>query len=235
MTSGWAILTGANRPEIATVDSLQRSRIGVSRIGSGSYVMGYVLADERGWLVPSAGLGGAAAGAEGGKQEQKQASPYSDVVVLHTFDKLRAAVNSGEADFFMWEHFTSKRYFDAGEIRRVGEIYTPWSSWKMVASTRLAPGPGQPVDARVEDLLDRLNLGIRHFREHQDEAVRFISTELDYTEEDAREWLKTVRFPDRTHGVDPGVVARTIDVLRKAGVLEAGKAVDGDAMIAKRR
>jgi ABC-type nitrate/sulfonate/bicarbonate transport system substrate-binding protein len=220
---GWAVSTGADRPEIKTVDSLQGGKIGVSRIGSGSYVMGYVLADMRGWLVPTAGVG----------TSKEQGSPYSDTVVLNTFENLRKAVNSGDADFFMWEHFTSKRYYDNGEIRRVGEIYTPWSSWKIVASTRLADG--DKLDPRVEDLLDRLNQGIKHFNGNKEEAVTYISTELDYSEEDAREWLKTVRFPEATQGVNPEVILNTVDILCKAGVLGVGGGVDAPAMIAKQR
>ncbi|KAL2129563.1 hypothetical protein VTI74DRAFT_7612 [Chaetomium olivicolor] len=219
----WAISTGADRPEIRTVDSLQGGKIGVSRIGSGSFVMGYVLADQRGWLLPTAGVGTRA----------EQSCPYSEFVVLNTFENLRKAVNSGEADFFMWEHFTSKRYYDNGEIRRIGEIYTPWSSWKIVASTSLIEG--DKLDTRVDDLLDKLNSGIKHFNENQEEAVKYISTELDYSEEDAREWLKTVRFSERTQGVDPKVIDSTVQILCTAGVLAAGKGVEAPAMIAKRR
>src|SRR4051794_35770264 len=182
--------------------------------------MGYVLADQQDWLLPTTAAGTAA----------ESASPYSEFVVLNTFAKLREAVNSGEADFFMWEHFTSKRYYDSGEIRRVGEIYTPWSSWKIVASTKL-----DKDDGRVEDLLEKLNLGIKHFNENQEEAVKHISTELDYSEEDAREWLKTVRFPERTQGVNPDVVKKTVELLCKAGVLVEGKGMQPDAMIARTR
>ncbi|KAL1839101.1 hypothetical protein VTJ49DRAFT_1869 [Mycothermus thermophilus] len=213
----WAISTGADRPEIQSVDSLQGRKIGVSRIGSGSYVMGYVLADQQGWLSVN----------------KEQASPFSYTVVLNTFEHLRKAVNSGEADFFMWEHFTSKRYYDKGEIRRVGEIYTPWSSWKIVATTGLVDG--DKLDPRVDDLLEKLNLGIKHFNDNQKEAVKFISTELDYSEEDARAWLDTVRFPERTEGVDPAVIIKTVEILRKAGVLAAAGGSDPNAMIAKRR
>ncbi|KAK4239545.1 hypothetical protein C8A03DRAFT_42864 [Achaetomium macrosporum] len=219
----WAVSTGADRAEIKTVDSLQGTKIGVSRIGSGSYVMGYVLADQRGWLIPSAGAG----------TSLEQASPFSDFVVLDTFERLRQAVNAGDADFFMWEHFTSKRYYDKGEIRRLGEIHTPWSSWKIVAATDLVHDNAK--DSRVDDLLDKLNLGIKHFNEHKEEAVQYISTELDYSAEDAREWLKTVRFPERTQGVDEQVISNCVDVLCKAGLLPVGKGVNAAQMIAKQR
>jgi hypothetical protein len=188
----------------------------VSRIGSGSYVMGYVLADQQGWLSPAS------------------PEPYSDTVVLNDFANLRNAVNSGAADFFMWEHFTSKRYYDSGEIRRVGEIYTPWSSWKIVASTRIVGDDGA-YDARVADLFEKLDRGIAHFRENQEEAVRFIYTNLDYSEEDAREWLKTVRFADKTEGVRPEVVRGCVSVLQKAGVLKEGGGRQPEAMIVSRK
>lgn len=205
----WAISTGAKRPEIDSVASLKGGKVGISRVGSGSFVMGFVLADQQGWL-------------EGG------AKPYSDMVVLNTFDKLRAAVNSGECDFFMWEHFTSKRYYDSGEIRRVGEIYTPWSSWKIVASTALPPTRG---NGRVADLLAKLDQGIKHFNENKEEAVKYISTELDYSEADARAWLDTVRFPTKTAAVSLDTIQSCVDTLRKAGVLVQGKGMEAQQMV----
>lgn len=216
----WAISTGTSRAEIQDVNSLKGGKIGVSRIGSGSYVMGYVLADQQGWLSSNA--------TEGEKQE-----PFQDTVVLNTFANLRRAVNDGEADFFMWEHFTSKKYYDSGEIRRVGEIYTPWSSWKIVASTRLIQE--DKLDGRVEELFGKLNEGIKYFNEHLDEAVQFISTELDYSEEDAREWLKTVKFPVDTSGVDLKVVEKTVGLLCKAGVLKEGKGMQPAEMALLKR
>lgn len=193
-------------------------------MGSGSYVMGFVLADHQAWLASSSS-----------GDEKPPAAPYSDFVVLNTFENLRRAVNTGEADFFMWEHFTSKRYYDSGEIRRVGEIHTPWSSWKIVASTALLAGAQDDDDPRLGDLFGKLDRGVRHFNENKEEAVGYISTELDYSEEDAREWLKTVRFPEHTEGVDLSVVEKTVDVLRKAGVLTAGKGLEPAPMIARQR
>jgi ABC-type nitrate/sulfonate/bicarbonate transport system substrate-binding protein len=171
--------------------------------------MGYVLADEQGWLSPSS-------------------APYADFVILQTFDKLRNAVNDGTADFFMWEHFTSKRYYDSGEIRKVGQIYTPWSSWKIVASTSSTQ---LNDDARLKDLFEKLDQGTKYFLDHPEEAVKYISTELDYSEEDAREWLKTVKFADSVAGVNPKVIENCISSLQKAGVLKEGKGMQVQQML----
>lgn len=192
---------------------MKGSKIGISRYGSGSYVMGFVLADIQGWLSPNA-------------------EPPFEFVPLQTFDKLRKAVNDSTADFFMWEHFTSKRYYDSGEIKRVGEIYTPWSSWKIVASTKSIPNLAE--DERLEDVLQKINQGVEHFQKNQDEAVQYISTHLDYSEEDAREWLKTVEFAKDVRKVDSTVVSKTVETLRKAGVLD-GTGLAADKMISVRQ
>ncbi|KAK7959533.1 uncharacterized protein PG986_004387 [Apiospora aurea] len=209
----WAISTGAKRPEISSVASLKNSKVGVSRLGSGSYVMSYVLADQEGWLASTS---------------SSDVGPYKDFVVLQTFDKLRNAVNEGAADFFMWEHFTSKKYYDSGEIRRVGEIYTPWSSWKIVASTNSTK---LAQDERLQDLFQKLDQGVKYFGEHQDEAVEYISTALDYSKEDATEWLKTVQFATETAGVNVEVVENCISILRKAGVLKEGTGMEAKEML----
>lgn len=91
----WAISSGGGRGDVGTVADLQGGKaLGISRFGSGSYVMGYVLAEQEGWLK--------------GEGEE----PF-EWVVLDTFAGLRAAVNGvhaegKRADAFMWEHFTSK-------------------------------------------------------------------------------------------------------------------------------
>jgi len=175
--------------------------------------MGFVLADSQGWLSPSS-------------------PPPFEFIPLQTFQKLRAAVNDSTADFFMWEHFTSKRYYDNGEIKKVGEIYTPWPSWEIVASTSITSNPD---DKRLEDLFGKLDNGIKYFEGHQEEAVKYIGGELDYSEEDAREWLKTVKFAQGTKGVDGGVVEKTVGVLRKAGVITGSGGLGVQEMIGVKR
>jgi len=75
-------------------------------------------------------------------------------------------------------------------------------------------------DSQLEDLFSKIDQGVEYFNGHHDEAVKYISTELDYSEEDAKEWLKTVKFADKTSGVDIKVVEKTVDILKKAGVLK---------------
>lgn len=160
---------------------------------SGSYVMSYVLADQHGWLSESK-------------------SPF-EVVPLGDFAALRNGVNEGDkADFFMWEHFTTKKYYDNGALKRIGEIYTPWPSWMIAAR--------DATDERLEVMAEKLNRGALWFNEQRKESVEHITTTMEYSTEDAEAWIKTVKFTSNVRGVDPETVDSTIKVLQKAGVLD---------------
>ena len=73
---------------------------------------------------------------------------------------------------------------------------------------------------RLDDLFEKLDQGIKHFNNNQDEAVQYITTNLDYSIEDAKAWLATVKFAENTKGVDMETVEKTVNILKKAGVLE---------------
>lgn len=207
----WAISSGANRSDISSAEDLAGKNIGVSRIGSGSYVMSFVLGLQR-----------------------KFSEPYfSDFKVLHNFQNLRDSVNQKyvdedgrkvDSDAFMWEHFTSKKFYDSGEIKRIGEIYTPWPSWVVSVNQKVV----ELKKSAVQSFLAATRQGVAYFLQNQEEAISHISNALPYTPEDAREWMKTVKF-NESIGVNPinweTVVKNTSDVLKTAGVIPSEEVV----------
>ncbi|KAF3990119.1 hypothetical protein FT663_01491 [Candidozyma haemuli var. vulneris] len=204
----WAISSGIDREDVTKPEDLAGKRIGVSRIGSGSYVMSFVLGLQLNFPTPY----------------------FSDFPILSNFKNLRDAVNQKyseegtpkHAEAFMWEHFTSKKYYDSGEIKRIGEIYTPWPSW--VVTVRK-----ETNTETVKKFLGAVNKGIAYFLQNPDEAVKHISTNLDYSAEDAKEWLKTVKFNEQLGEKEidwERVVSNTTKVLKTAGVLEEKPEVD---------
>lgn len=198
----WAISSGVDRTDVTKPEDLAGKRIGVSRIGLGSYVMSFVLGLKLNFPTPY----------------------FSDFPVLSNFKNLRDAVNKNfsedgtpkHAEAFMWEHFTSKKYYDSGEIKRIGEIYTPWPSW--VVTLRKGTDTEE-----VKKFLSAVRKGIAYFLQNPEAAVKHISTNLDYSAEDAREWLKTVKFNEQLGEKEidwERVVLNTAKVLETAGVLE---------------
>ncbi|ODV88674.1 hypothetical protein CANCADRAFT_57809 [Tortispora caseinolytica NRRL Y-17796] len=184
----WVVSTGGRRD--VTMDSLANgATIGISRIGSGSHVMASVLKEQSKWPVDPT------------------------FKVLGTFEQLRNGVNDSSADIFMWERFTSKKYLDSGEIKEIGEIYTPWPSWVIVASKSVQESEYIPC-------LEAIDKGINYFDNNKDEAVAYIAENLDYSLEDATTWLGTVQFNTPTvKGIDKAVVEKTAKTLLNAGVV----------------
>lgn len=142
--------------------------------------------------------------------------------ILDNFKNLRDGVNQtgsvAPCDAFMWEVFTTKKYYDNKEIKQIGQIYTPWPSWVVTASTESIESNKDAISG----FLASVNEGIEYFNNHHDEAVEYISSNLDYSAEDARAWLQTVTFVKDTTTVDPALVDTTISILKSAGVLTDG-------------
>lgn len=170
--------------------------------------MSYVLADSRGWLDPSSSK-----------------DPF-DVVPIGDFAALRKAVNEDKAEFFMWEHFTTRKYWENGEVKHIGDIETPWPSWVIAARESAKPS--------LADMMEKINQGIAHFKQQPNEAVEYITSNMHYSKADAEEWMKGVRFPDDVRGVSREMVNDTIQILLKAGVLK-GDAIGPEHMISVER
>ncbi len=98
----WGVHVAAAAPYQQIAD-LQDKVFAVSRLGSGSHLMAYVLAQHHGW------------------------SPERlRFEIVSNLDGARQALAQGVADGFLWEQFTTQPWVDAGEFRRVGVIDTPW-------------------------------------------------------------------------------------------------------------
>ncbi|OOF94361.1 hypothetical protein ASPCADRAFT_208875 [Aspergillus carbonarius ITEM 5010] len=217
----WAIVTGREREDIHAVADLKDKRVGVSRLGSGSHIMSFVLAQQQGWKPDSL-----------------------STVPLGPFQALRNGVTGHDAEhpeqapnptaeFFMWEHFTTKPYFHATEnkpnppLKKIGEIYTPWPSWMVVAST--SSFSDLELDGKLQQLLKLLDQGIKDFEADLAQVVTLLGTgELgcNYGEEDAKEWLKDVKFTSTTRGVQRKVIEGVVDVLKVAGVIDTSMTND---------
>ncbi|KAI8092891.1 uncharacterized protein BX664DRAFT_96626 [Halteromyces radiatus] len=195
----WAISTGQESRH-HSVDSLHKSNCGISRYGSGSQIMAYVLADQQGWL------------------NNKKTGEHSDApmnfTVLNNFKAMRDSVNDGSTDFFMWELFTTKPYHDSKEVRCIGKITPPWPAFMFAAHVDVLDAPELP---RVLNAIQKATT--LFMEQKEDESVKHIIRILDYQEEDVHNWFKTVHYaPDHT-GISRRAIQVTLSTLQKAGVI----------------
>ncbi|MFM8962214.1 MAG: ABC transporter substrate-binding protein, partial [Sphingomonadales bacterium] len=105
----WGIHVPANN-SIRTIDDLDASIFAISREGSGSHLMSYVLAQREGW----------------------EPNDLSFNVVGDIYGGLWA-LNHGEAEAFLWEKYTTQPFVDQRKLKRIGEVYTPWPCFVIAA------------------------------------------------------------------------------------------------------
>lgn len=108
----WGIHVGAQSRH-RKLDDLEHSKAAVSRFGSGSHLMAYVHASSKGWNTKELTF-----------------------EVIHNLEGAKTALTHGAADYFMWEHFTTKPLVDSGVFRRLGDCPTPWPCFLLVGTER---------------------------------------------------------------------------------------------------
>jgi len=192
----WAVITGA-KSAYRSIADLEGTPIGVSRIGSGSQTMAYVMALQQGW-----------------------ATDALQFKVNNDIRGLIDSVNDGSTSAFMWEWFTTKPFVDGGKVRFIGSVPTPWPSWLIAAH----PSPDRAPSHELLTFLEALSTYVVAFDAPEKRAgpnVEFIKETFGYPEEDIGAWLDTVAYPKNCSVIPEKVIIDTLATLEKAGVVKA--------------
>ena len=165
----WGIHVAA-KSDFQSIADLEDKRPAISRYGSGSHVMAYVQANELGWDTSKI-----------------------ECVVVNNITTAIEALTQGEADFFMWEHFTTKPLVDKGIFRRVGDFPTPWSSFVIAASDKTI----EKDQKSLELFLSVLNAKTKIFKtlEHIEHAL---SERYEQNLEDIKKWLSITSWSQKS-------------------------------------
>ena len=186
----WSVSTGRHS-HFHSIEDLKGEQIGISRYQSGSHLMSCVLANQYGW---------------------KQSDLH--FVVKHHFDNLRQSVNEQTTAAFLWEYFMQKPFYDKGEIRRIGEIVTPWPCF-LIASRKSF------VSQRFNDLKNlfvALEDACSLFRQNSTSSIQRICNNYHLTEEDAKCWFDRVII-EPTRSIAESTIETALDALRTARLL----------------
>lgn len=156
----WGIHVAADS-EFQNMADLQNATVAISRFGSGSHLMSYVNAQSNGWDVSSLNFH-----------------------VVNTLDGAIEALKSQTADYFMWEHFTTKPIVDSGIFRRIADCPTPWPCFVIAATESFLNEDRETL----QHILEVINLYTAEFK-HIPSIDRTISNKYEQRIEDVREWL----------------------------------------------
>lgn len=161
----WGIHTSA-QSSISTIKELENKRIAISRFGSGSHLMAIVNAHNNGWSI----------------DELK-------FVVVKDLEGGINALQNNEADYFMWERFTTKPLVDKGIFKHIGNCPTPWPCFVVAVRNNILEKYPEQIKA-VLDVINRIN---QDFKEIPNLA-NILSKRYEQQENDIEEWLSITEW-----------------------------------------
>ncbi|HCW65073.1 MULTISPECIES: substrate-binding domain-containing protein [Leeuwenhoekiella] len=185
----WGIHVAA-KSDFHSIADLEDKRPAISRYGSGSHVMAYVQANELGWDTSKI-----------------------ECVVVNNITTAIEALTEGDADYFMWEHFTTKPLVDKGIFRRVGDFPTPWSSFVIAASDKAIENDQKSLEL----FLSVLNAKTKIFKtlEHIEHAL---SERYEQNLEDIKKWLSITSWSQKS--LDKKELELALNYLEKLNMID---------------
>jgi ABC-type nitrate/sulfonate/bicarbonate transport system substrate-binding protein len=164
----WGIHVGATSNH-QTVQDLEDTKIAISRYGSGSQLMALVNAQQNGFDI------------ENLKYE-----------IVKNLDGGVAALTAGTADYFMWEHFTTKPLVDRGIFRRLDSITTPWPCFVIAVRNEVLKNDKKTI----KTIIKVINKELKNFENplNVEGLDALFSKRYHQQIEDIRAWLKITKW-----------------------------------------
>jgi ABC-type nitrate/sulfonate/bicarbonate transport system substrate-binding protein len=202
----WGLHVHSNRL-LDTPNKTEDKRFAISRPFSGSHLMAYIHAD---------GL--------------NQKLNDKNFVVIHDLKGAQKALAKAEADFFLWEKYTTQPLVDSGDFKRIAEVPTPWPCFVIAVREEFLH--------RNEDAVARLLSGmeetVRQLEANPEETVSHISERFNLKRDRVSDWFSKLKWTKHPE-LDEAVFLRVISALKRIGVLDNNLAAKPDAFLRELR
>ncbi|WP_162340254.1 type 2 periplasmic-binding domain-containing protein [Cyclobacterium salsum] len=200
----WGIHVPGNS-KLEEVSELKNVPFLVSRMGSGSHLMAFLLAREHGWDTADINF-----------------------EIIGNLDGAIKSFKSANPKAFLWEKYTSQPLVSKGWFRRIGEIPTPWPCFVIVASDNfLKNHPG--LSDRLLNAIYDINTGLM-----QDKKAIAPTIQKNYHlgSEDVNKWLEQTSWATSKE-IPPVHLERTMKILAEVNLIQ--KTLPVSAFIAAER
>lgn len=190
LTWGIHLAAGADQTKVA---ELKGKKFAISRHGSGSELMAYVLADQQGWKLKD-----------------------SQLVVVGGVDGAVVALPKRKAHIFLWERFVTAPLVKQGIFKRVGDLPTPWPAFYTAAR----PGMLATDRGLVDEIVKIVLAHAAELKADEDGTIDEIVDRYGMARRDTRTWLRAVEWPTSLH-VDNDVLSSTMATMADLGRIES--------------
>ena len=157
----WGIHVAHDSP-FQTIEDLKGKKAAISRYGSGSHLMAYINAQNNNWDL---------------EKDLK-------FEVIKNLDGAVEGLTNGDADYFLWEKFTTKPLVDNGTFRRIGNCPSPWPCFVIAVREEFLSENKEDV----KTILNIINGTTSEFKEIPS-IDRTIANRYEQKIEDVQQWL----------------------------------------------
>ncbi len=175
----WGIHVAANSP-YKTINDLKGTKAAISRYGSGSHLMAYINAENNNWDLKT----------------------DLDFKIIDNLDGAVIGLQSGIADYFLWERFTTKPLVDNGTFRHIGNCPSPWPCFVIAVRNDFI----ESNRAELKSILNIINRTTSEFKDIPSIDKTIANSYLQKIE-DVREWLKLTEWSQKL--IDKATVLKT--------------------------
>lgn len=180
----------AHDSKYQSLDDLKGTKAAISRYGSGSHLMAYINAQEHNWNLDT----------------------DLDFEVIKNLEGAVEGLTNGDADYFMWEKFTTKPIVDDGVFRRLGNCPTPWPCFVIAVRESFLESNRDDV----ETILRIINGTTEEFKTIPS-IDKTIANRYDQKLEDVQEWLSLTEWSQEV--IDEQTIATVQDTLLKLDII----------------
>lgn len=192
----WGIHVPYNS-DITKVDELEGKTFAISREGSGSHLMSYIMAHREGWAI-----------------DNLKFSVVGDI-----YGALWALENN-EAQGFLWEKYTTHPYAEQKKCRYIGEVVTPWPCFVIAVRNDIF----EKYPSELRQMCQIVNRKALELKENEN-AIDIISWRYNLRRSHVENWLSETNW--NYHGIEyPLAFEKTISYMEKLGLVTSDESAD---------
>jgi len=189
----WGIHVGS-KSKFQKVKELENTKAAISRYGSGSQLMAIVNAHKNDFNIHNL-----------------------QYEIVKNLDGGIKALTEGSADYFLWEHFTTKPIVDQGIFRRVDSISTPWPCFVIAVRNEVLENDPDAINS----IIKVINKQLKEFKKplKVKGLDKLFSERYGQQLEDVRQWLSITKW-NRNKGISKKIINNIQNKLVTFGVIE---------------
>lgn len=162
----------------------------ISRAGSGSQLMSYVLAKKEGWNAE--------------KLEFK---------IVNNLPGALEVMHAGKPEMFLWEKYTTKPWVDSNQMKRIGEVPSPWPCFAIIATNK-ALAEFEELIIRLRDLVYQESINLQT----STTAIEDISEKYELRGADVKAWFAQTSWAVKPE-ISKSQIEKSMSIMKELGII----------------